>query len=356
MAIWNMYVGAFTAEFRHLTGAPGHGIERFSFDDASGSLYHVETTTGMTSPQYLSLHPRHPTLYAAEFAAPGRLTSFVIRADGSLEERATIGSLGDRAVAVNVHPRESRAYVANYGSGNVTEVTLDSSGIAQSARLIIPDSQRGFSDSAHSNARPHHIRTTALGDGILVAYAGLDILAAYALEADGTVCSTPLLEIDFPPGSAPRHVEVDPSGNCVYVVGERSSELYVLAARDGVPTGLKTTYRMAPPGYEGKNTPSEIKLHLPTQTLYVGMRGSDQVTALHLDHSGQIEAMEYHSAIGRGPRGLTVDSTGRYLAVANTDSGDMVLFNILDDGGLRPAGQPVPTPSPSSIVFHVATP
>jgi 6-phosphogluconolactonase len=352
-----MYVGAFTAEFGRLTGAPGHGIERFRFDDATGSILHVETVTGITSPQYLTLHPRNRTLYAAEFAAPGQLTSFLIRPDGSLERRSTIESLGHRAVAVSVHPTANRAYVANYGTGNLTEFTLDSSGIALAAQPIIPDGQQGaVADSAGTKARPHHIRTTALGDGILVAYAGLDVLAAYAFEADGTLRSTPVMEIDFPLGSAPRHLEIDPSGNFVYVVGERSSELYVLVTKEGVPTGPKTTYRMAPPGYEGKNTPSEIKLHSPSQTLYVGLRGSDQISALHLDHSGHVEAIGYHSAAGRGPRGLTIDPTGRYVAVANTDSGNIAVFNIGDDGALYPAGEPVPTPSPSSIVFQTATP
>src|SRR5262245_26220232 len=136
MAVWNVYVGTFTAEFRWLTGPAGKGIDRFAFDDATGSLRYLETTTGVQSPQYLAPHRRLPVLYAAEFAVPGRLTTFAIGRNGSLQRASMTPSLGEMAVAVSIHPSARRAYVANWGSGTLAALTLDPDGMVLRADPI----------------------------------------------------------------------------------------------------------------------------------------------------------------------------------------------------------------------------
>jgi 6-phosphogluconolactonase len=347
MATRNVYVGTFTSEFRWLTGPAGKGIDRFSFDDATGSLRYLDTTVGVVSPQYLALHPRLPVLYAAEFAAPGRLTAFAIGRDGSLQRVSTTPTLGEMAVAVNIHPSARHAYVANWGSGTLAALTLDPQGIVTRAD---PIAQLEGAESRASH--PHHIRPNRDGNSVLVAYAGLDELTAYSADAAGALSNLPTVRIDFPPESAPRHIEFHPSGKFVYVVGERDSRLYVLDSADGLPARIRDSYPTPPAGYSGRNNPSEIKLHMNGRSLYVGNRGSDCVTIFRLDPSGGfIEAADHQPSRGRGPRAISIDPTGHYLLVGNADSGDLAVFQIDHKGGLRPAGPPVPSPSPSSIVF-----
>ncbi len=356
MALWNVYVGAFTAEFRWLTGPAGKGIDRFSFDDATGSLRYLETTIGLLSPQYLAPHPRLAVLYAAEFAVPGRLTTFVIRSDGSLQRASTTPSLGDMAVAVSIHPRAGRAYVANWGSGSLAAFTLDPNGAVMRADPIAQLKRRDSLDESRRASHPHHIRPSPGGNSVLVAYAGLDELTAYRADATGALSDLPIVRIEFPPESAPRHIEFHPSGQFVYVVGERDSRLYVLDSEHGVPTRIRDSYATPPAGYSGRNNPSEIKLHMNGRTLYVGNRGSDCVTIFRLDPSGgSIEAADHQPSLGRGPRAISIDPTGQYLLVGNADSGDLVVFRIDDKGGLRSVGSPVRSPSPSSIAFAPST-
>ena len=349
MAVSNVYVGTFTAEFQWLTGPAGNGIDRFSFDDATGSLRYVETTTGVVSPQYLAAHHRLAVVYAAEFAVPGRLTAFAIAADGSLQRWSTTPSLGDMAVAVSVHPGARHAYVANWGSGTLAAVTLEPDGTLARAD---PIAQPEFPVKSQRTAHPHQIRPTSSGNSVLVAYAGLDQLTAYSADAAGALSAMPVVRIGFPPESAPRHIEFHPSGKFVYVVGERDSRLYVLEIEDGRPARIRESYATVPAGYSGRNNPSEIRLHPDGRTLYVGNRGSDCVTIFRLDPSGgSIEAADHQPSLGRGPRAVTIDPAGRYLLVGNADSGDLVVFQIGDKGGLRPAGPPAASASPSSIVF-----
>jgi 6-phosphogluconolactonase len=350
MSVWNLYVGTFTSEFQWLSGSPGLGIERFRFDDTNRTLSHLDTTTGLLSPQYLTVHPHLPLLYAAEFAAEGNLTTFAIRPDGSLERRSTSSSLGALAVAVSIHPSTEFAYLANWGSGSLTSFRLDAKGSVLTSEPIAP---RARPDApAAAEFHPHHIRPTPGGGAVLVAYAGLDELTAYRAAPGGALAGPPEACITFPAECAPRHIEFHPSGNFVYVVGERDSYLYVLEAIDGFPTGITDRYPTAPPGYSGRNTPSELKIHPNGQTLYVGNRGSDCITVVDLDGSGgQVLTSGHVPSLGRGPRAITIDPTGRYLVVGNADSGELAAFTIEADRALRPFGSPEQSHSPSSVVF-----
>src|SRR5208337_4708036 len=182
MAVWNVYIGTFTSEFPWLTGPAGKGIDRFSFDDADGSLRYLETAIGVVSPQYLALHRQLPVLYAAEFAVPGRLTTFAIGPQGSLERASTTPSLGKMAVAVSIHPGARRAYVANWGSGTLAALTLDADGMVTRADPIAQLKRRESRDKPNRASHPHHIRPSPSGNSVLVAYAGLDELTAYMAD------------------------------------------------------------------------------------------------------------------------------------------------------------------------------
>jgi 6-phosphogluconolactonase len=350
MTVWNLYVGTFTSEFQWLTGSPGQGIERFRFDDTTGTLRYLDTTTGVLSPQYLTVHPHLPVLYAAEFAPAGKLTTFAIRPDGSLEHLSTTSSVGALAVAVSIHPSTELAYLANWGSGSLTSFRLDADGRVLASEPI-PQPHRPDAPAA-SEFHPHHIRPTPTGQAVLVAYAGIDEVTAYRTGPGGLLAGPPEVCITFPSECAPRHIEFHPSGKFVYVVGERDSYLYVLEAQNGFPIGISGRYPTAPPGYSGRNTPSELKIHPDGQALYVGNRGSDCITLAHLDGSGgQVEATGHVPSPGRGPRAITMDPTGRYLVVGNADSGELAAFAIEADRGLRPVDSPEQSHSPSSLVF-----
>jgi 6-phosphogluconolactonase len=163
-----------------------------------------------------------------------------------------------------------------------------------------------------------------------------------------------IVRIEFPPESAPRHIAFHPSGRVVYVLGERDSRLHVLKAEHGVPSRILGSYLTMPPGYRGRNTPSELDLHPDGATVYVGNRGSDCVTIVSLDEEGGVEIRDHQPTLGRGPRPVRVDPTGGYLLVGNVDSGDVVAFQINDDRSPTPRGRPVDVPSPSSFVFASA--
>jgi 6-phosphogluconolactonase len=352
VTVWDVYVGTFTTKEPFITGEPSEGLEHFTFDDGTGSVNRLPTTTGLHNPQYLTRHPTLPVIYAAEASNPGAVSSFRVKPDGALEALGSTPSMGDFAVAVGVHPSGGHVYVANWGNGTTAALALATNGKVLAG---VPIAQRHVDRHGvqvnYAATRPHHIRPTPSGDSVLVAYAGSDELATYAANPDGGVPSEPITCVSFPADSATRHIEFHPSGSRVYVVGERDSLLYVLEAEGGRPTRIISSHLTPPAGFESQNRTSELKIHPDGSVLYVGNRGSDCVAMFALDDAGDVVEILDHQPTGGAPRGLTLDPTGRHMLVANTDSCDVVVFAIGRDRRLEPLGISVPARSPSSVLL-----
>jgi 6-phosphogluconolactonase len=377
VTVWDVYVGTLTKEFaseianlRKGSNDPwrgnakkvgmddrgypqggrfAEGVEHFAFDDADGSIRYVDGVTDLVCPQYVTLHPTLPVLYTAEWARPSRLSAFTILPDGSLKKGSSTPSLGELAVAVAVHPSGKTAYVAHWGDGALSAVPLDDEGMVGPAAAIVAGDPEGITGRAHH----HQVVVTPNGRTVLVTDVGADELLAYASDGDGNVSPEPVARLAFPAGSGPRHLELHPSGNFLYVLGEWDSLLHVVAATDGIPTAIVGSVPTTPPGHEGKDKTSEIHLHPDGRTLYVGNRSSNSITAFSVDASGgEVRPIDHEPSLGHGPAAVRVDPSGRYVVVGNVYSGSFAVFGIDSDGGLESLGAPVEARSPRSFVFR----
>jgi len=377
MALWNVFVGCYTQDLWTYfprpdpdTTIPSEGIERFLFDDSTGSLRHVDTTRDLLSPQYLELHPSLPVLYATEFARPGRLISFGINPNGRLERQSTIDSLGALAIAQGIHPTGTFAYVGHLGDGVLTACPLDADGAVLGAGHVSPSAPQqpdlrsprsqylgGCLDDycAAEGSKLHQVRVTPNGDRLVVTDVGYDEVVTYALEPGGMVSPEPIARVKFPTGSAPRHVQFHPSGKIVYVVGEHDSRMYVLESEEYAPHGIMSSHSVVASDYQGNSLPSELQLHPDGRTLFVGVRRADCITAFAVDESGGAETLYCEPSLGRSPRAVKIDPAGRHLLVGNWHSNGISVFAIDDARRLRSLGEPVVVPSPSSIVFVLAS-
>jgi 6-phosphogluconolactonase len=368
MTVWNVYVGGLTAEFKQEVAAlntsakifwsgrypasdwtPSEGIDLLSFDDETGALRHLgNVASDLSSPGYLALHPSLPVLYAAEFSRTGRLTSFEIRADGSLGRRASAESLGGYAVALSVHPDGRVAYVANWGGdGTLTAARLDGDGAIAGAGVITRVESR---DDAEPHL--HQVRVTPTANALVAADAGLCEVTTYSMAPDGTVAPEPETRIALPTSSAARHIEFHPSGRYVYVGTEQDAMLYVLEAEDGVPTKILNSFPAVPAVDDGTSPSiSELELHPDGRTLYMGVRGPDCISIFDVDESGAADLIGRRQTLGRSPRAMRIDPSGRHVLVGHRNSGTFVVFRVVEDRGLEPVGDPLEVNAPSSMVF-----
>ena len=354
MTLFNVYIGGVTGDvwkyFPNLdpdATIPSKGVMHFIFDDTKGLLEQSDTVGGdLFSPQYLALHPSLPVLYAAEFAAPGRLASFNIDVDGRLRSSSRVKTLGAMAIAVAINPSGTYAYVVHLGDGVLAACPLDGTGSIIEATSVSP---------SLSGTKLHHAVVTPNGEALIVVDFGADGIYVYQLDKAGIPLNTPS-RIDFPAGSSPRHIELHPSGQFAYALGEGDARLYVLEAEDHIPRRIISSHSVSPTNFSGRCSPSELQLHPDGQTLFVGVRRADCISVFDVGDAGEISVLHHQPSHGRNPRTLSLDPGGRHLLVGNWHSNDMTVFAIDEDRRLSPIGSPTYVPSPSSIVFGAAAP
>jgi 6-phosphogluconolactonase len=73
-----------------------------------------------------------------------------------------------------------------------------------------------------------------------------------------------------------------------------------------------------------------------------------------VDDAGDLAIAGHQTSLGRSPRAIRLDPTGKFLLVGNRNTSGVVAFQVGQDPLLVPVAEPVEVPSPSSLVFVLA--
>lgn len=163
--------------------------------------------------------------------------------------------------------------------------------------------------------------------------------------------------VDLEPGAGPRHLRLSPNGEHLYVLNElrgtvtafdrdeHSGSLAVKQTIESVPS----EQNMSPGWARSPITPdppsdsiwcAEIRLSPDGQFLYTTERASSSLSIFQRDQqSGNLTYIETVKT-EQQPRGMNIDPTGSYLAVAGELSNHITVFKIHPThGSLLPVGR-----------------
>lgn len=242
-----------------------------------------------------------------------------------------------------VAPSGRHLITANYSSGSLTVHALTEAGAIGAITDLVVFDGRGPDADRQEASHPHHVLFGADGREVLVTDLGADEVRRFVLD-DVTGRLTAGAAISLPAGAGPRHsvaLWAGPGGNGIAVVAELASAVFTVDAAGELGAGLPIG-RSA----EGiRNYPSAVVG--AGRRLYVGNRGADTITVLHLDDEGRPALVAETPAGGRWPQDLLV--AGDDLFVASQESDAVVAFRL--DGSGRPTGPTavLPIPSPASL-------
>ena len=335
-ALRHVFVGGYTAE----SGGNAVGVTSL-LNERSGKRVRLEphSTMPLTSPTWLTHHPRLPVLLATSETNPATLTSLRYEADGSLLLLSTVATGGDGACHVAVTADGAYAIVASYRSGLIATVPIDSTGI-----LSDPVDGRQFGGSgpvANRQEGPHAHQVVVAGDELLVCDLGADQIHRLRIDDAGVLAGAGD-PIGLPPGSGPRHLVV--VAEHLVVACELSGELW-LAVRDGA--GWRQAQLVATSTREGHVQPSGIAAD--GTRVYVANRGVDTIAVFDLDPAAAtLTPVTEFDCGGAWPRAISVD--GGLLWVSNQNSDRVSVFEI---SPLPPAAPAVDLtlPSPTGVVL-----
>lgn len=173
----------------------------------------------------------------------------------------------------------------------------------------------------------------------------------------------PAGKIVFPKGSGPRHGIFNRSHTHLYVVTERSNELFTFDldcdlcgnSGSGLDFELVSQISVLNPEAGNENASAAIRLSPDEHFLYVSVRGADFITVISLTGTSPL-AVQYASCQGSHPRDFILSPNGRFLLIVNRTSNELVCMcrNSIT-GFLEEVCSRVPVPEGVGIILDTYT-
>lgn len=348
-----VFISAFTA-------GPEAAIHAYQLDLKTGTLKLVERTTDVQHPFFLALSPDKKFLYsidAKQFGGkePENVAAFELQGrTGKLKLLNRQSAHGSAACYLDVDDTGKTVVVANYTSGNVASLPVNSDGSLKEAVSVIQHSGPVADPVRQKEPHAHSIVVSPNNRYAYAADLGLDKVLVYRLDP-ATAKLTPN-EPPFaktPAVAGPRHLTFSQDGKRVYVINEISNSITVFEndLEAGKLTELQTLSTL-PSDFSGRSNCADLKITPDGRYLFGTNRGHDSIAAYRIAADGKLALLGIEPSLGKGPQNLAITPGGELLLCANMPGKNVAVFRISPEtGGLKSVGEPVAIPSPSCIMI-----
>ena len=286
----------------------------------SGALAMTEGTTPVTYT---------PTFAYVANQTSGTVSVYTINADNGTLGSTNLGVItGSSPRSVTVDPAGRFAYVANFTSNSISAYTIDAA-----TGALSPVTGSPFA----ALSGPSSVTVDPSGKFAYAANSSSNSVSAYTINAGSGALSqidanqvTPGVQ-DFPAGTTPASVTVDPTGRFAYVAnsGSTSVSAYSIDAITGALTA-------GAPVFTG-NSPRSVTVDPTGKFAYVGNFNSNTVSAYTIDagngaltridaDSGTVGVQDFPAETQ--PNSVTVDPSGKFAYVANSGSNTVSAYTI----------------------------
>ncbi len=334
-------------------------IHAFRFDTQAGALNALNQSTGIGQPFFMAVSPNGKYLYAIDTDQFGgdedeTIAAYSIEGEtGKLTRLNQQSARGTASCYLDVDASGKSVVVANYASGSVAALPVREDGSLEEAASFIQHEGSSVDPKRQKGPYAHSIVISPDNRFALAADLGLDKVLIYRLGAatGKLVANDAQPFVDLPPGSGPRHLTFDPSGNRVYVINELKNTVtyFTYATESGTLTPQQTISTL-PEGFSGTSHCADLKITPDGQFLYGTNRGHDSIAIYRIGSDGRLSLVGIESSLGGGPQNLLITPDGRWLLCANMTGNNVRVFQIdSKTGGLTASGDPISVSMPSCL-------
>lgn len=175
--------------------------------------------------------------------------------------------------------------------------------------------------AAPGASRTHCVVLTTAQNIVCTANIAQDKLYLYNL-VDGRLEDR--REFQLPKRCGPRHIALQEGTARVYVLTEYSSEVIVISYSGERPAILQRISTLRE-DFQGESFGSTLAFSPDGKFLYTANRGENTVAVFSVSRTGRLVPSSRQSCFGDWPRDLALVDDGRYVAIANQRSGNVVL-------------------------------
>ena len=318
----HLLVGTYTQ------GTDSMGIYSLLFNSMARTLEAEHTITRNPNPSFL--HLRNPLLFAAqENSRTGAAATYLLDGDGALSH---LGSSTDAESAgtchVTLHPNGRWLYGANYESGTLScwPVRLDNR--LGPLRQMVRHTGNGPNRARQQQPHIHSTAFLPQSDILVAVDLGTDTLTLYRASQDDGILPDPIAVISTPPGFGPRIVAFHPTLPIAAVIGELANRVILYRVDEEGHAWKPYCQRDLPTRTGALNKAAHVAFSHDGRLLFASVRGRDAISVIHLDDKGIPTKQSCFPSGGKSPRHFSLSPCSRYLAVANTASGNVVVFGL----------------------------
>lgn len=355
---YRAYVGTYTSK-------DSKGIYTFELDTQSNSASEPRVAAELVNPSFLAFDPTASYLYAVaevnDFpGATGKGAGGVVgfRIDKSTGELTKINSAlsgGGAPCHLSIDKTGKVVVAANYGGGSVIALPIGEGGKLGEVSTFIQHEGKSVNRGRQEAPHAHAANVDPTNKFVMVNDLGCDKIFVYKLDAEaGKLTANDPPSVSLHPGAGPRHFSFHPNGKYAYCNNEMqlTATAFSYDSAKGVLSQLGT-WTTVPDGtgFEGNST-AECLCHPSGKFVYVSNRGPNSIAIFQVQDDGTLKPAGFESTQGEIPRNFGITPDGKQLLAANQNSGTIVFFAIdQETGDLTPTGKTVNVPSPVCVRF-----
>lgn len=297
-------------------------IARLSLNPDGGALRAAGSYPLPGGPAPMAFSPDRRVLYVSR-RRDARVSTMRIAPDGSLRHA---GELDTRSGACYVATDRTGRFLlsAYYADGAVAVHGIGDDGVAAGPALCRIDTGVGA-----------HVLETDATNRYAFACTIAKPVGSNAVHQFLFDQRTGRLRPNAPPrlpgegGCGPRHLCFHPRLPVMYVSNEQGCSVtaYRLDAGSGVLTRWRTVSTL-PPGFDGENTCSQIRITPGGTSLFAPNRGHDSIANFALDPDTGALSLRQIAPTEPEPRACQIDPAGRLLLAAGLSSGTLAVYRI----------------------------
>jgi 6-phosphogluconolactonase len=345
------------------TRGKSEGVYTYRLDPATGALSYVSVAKGLVNPSFVAIHPQWHTLYAVNEVSElggkpgGGVAALRIEANGALTLLSQQSTIGKGPCHVSVDHSGKMVMVANYGSGSVAAYLVQADGSLGEASDFHQHAGSSVDSRRQTGPHAHSIQPDPPNRYALTPDLGMDKVIIYKMDlAAGKLLPNAVPFFTTHPGDGPRHLDFSPDGKYVYIITEMGNSMIACAynAATGALQELQTLATL-PEGYSERSHCADVHVSPNNKFLYGSNRGHDSLAIYAIDQAtGKLTTVGHASTQGKTPRNFSLSPDGAFLYAANQDTDNIVAYRVnAQTGQLTPTGRVVEVGAPVCIKMLV---
>ena len=335
------------------TNTGGEGVYGLTFNAATNQFGPLQLLTKNNNPSF-GLKNKNLWYFVGE-TTEGQLLTYSQNEKSELNLLHKVPVAGHSPCYISKRNDGKFLAIANYHSGNLAVFALDKKGLPQGEPQVKQQQGTGPNTKRQEAAHAHWAGWSQLADkstGVYVVDLGVDKIFWYPQNAKGELAEGQVA-YNAAPGDGPRHLAIHPKKPWVYVVNELTNTLsFTQQDSTGKLTEVQKISTL-PADFNGKNTAAHIVISANGKHVYTSNRGDENsISVFNIADDGRLTLAQTISSQGKVPRFFLLLEDAKKMLVANQESDNVAVMNVLANGQLEYTGVQTNVPRPTFLAVE----